>query len=717
MLAALDTAGNYVFTDVSAHFCAAASAAYAKRGVTCRTLDIEQAPAAQGFAPAEFDLVIAANVLHATRSIAETLAHIRALLAPGGTLLLLETVRASWPLELTFGLTDGWWRFADHDLRAEQPLLDIPSWRAALARAGFATSHALPCESQGRQAVLVADGHAPTWHICGGTEADRAALGGAMDAHGIAAGADAAGCDAIVDLGAPAGSAAQRCAWSLDVLRAASLGSAPVWTVTQRAQPAGDTVPVAEAAALWGLGRTAAIERPRLWAGLIDLDGPLDGAAAASLLAAIGSGGGDAAAETALRDGAWLSPVLVPDDHEVATLSLDPAHRYLVTGGLGALGLEMAEWLIGRGARDVVLAGRTPPDATRCGRITALQALGASVSSVVLDMTRPTDVADCVRGLGINGVVHAAGVHDDGLLTDLDAARLDHVLGAKLDGALALDAAMQGPDIDLFLLVSSAAALTGLPGAGSYTAANAALDALAASRRRRGLLGLSVGFAPLDGLGMATQVSERPRQRWKALGIRPLAAEAALARLATAPPDGPAHLLLLHFDPTAKGPLARRLPRPAEGAPMPHKLLAEGPRLARLVTASFPAERPAVLAAEVAALAADILKLPDGVSPDPERGLQDQGLDSLMALELHGRLQSLTGLRLPTTLALERPTVQTLAAHLLAALDAQVPAPAVVPARVPAVFEPASGGLAAIVARIAALTDAASLAALAEPPA
>jgi len=144
---------EYVFTDVSEHFLAAAARTFGDR-VTCRRLDIEGLPSQQGFADESFDVVVAVNVLHATRSLRHSVAHAKQLLAPGGAMVLIETTRPNWALELTFGLTDGWWRFNDHDLRPEQPLIDAPAWVGLLGEAGLHGCHAVPCDPRGEQSLI-----------------------------------------------------------------------------------------------------------------------------------------------------------------------------------------------------------------------------------------------------------------------------------------------------------------------------------------------------------------------------------------------------------------------------------------------------------------------------------------------------------------------------------------------------------------------------------
>ena len=136
---------EYVFTDISPLFAARAQEKFRNYPfVRYATLNIEHDPVGQGFAAGSFDLVLAANVLHATRDLAQTLSHVRRLLSPNGMLVLLEaTERQRW-VDLTFGLTEGWWRFADTARRPTHPLLTTAAWRALLVDSGFAETAIMP---------------------------------------------------------------------------------------------------------------------------------------------------------------------------------------------------------------------------------------------------------------------------------------------------------------------------------------------------------------------------------------------------------------------------------------------------------------------------------------------------------------------------------------------------------------------------------------------
>ena len=154
---------EYWFTDISPRFTTAASEAFGGYSfMRYHVLNIERSPAGQGFpAEAAFDLVIASNVLHATRDLRQSVSHARELLAPGGYLVLLENTEPGRAVDLTFGLTAGWWQFSDHELRPSHPLISAERWRTLLEASGYCDAESLtlarePKGALARQSVIVA---------------------------------------------------------------------------------------------------------------------------------------------------------------------------------------------------------------------------------------------------------------------------------------------------------------------------------------------------------------------------------------------------------------------------------------------------------------------------------------------------------------------------------------------------------------------------------
>jgi acyl transferase domain-containing protein/surfactin synthase thioesterase subunit len=275
-----------------------------------------------------------------------------------------------------------------------------------------------------------------------------------------------------------------------------------LWLVTRGTQCVEGSPVMVEHAPLWGLGRAIAAEHPELRCGRIDL-APTESQTEADELAAelLGDAPED---EVALRRGARFGSRVVLDVSEPNPLvsAVRGDASYLITGGLGRLGLLAAHQLAEEGARHLVLVGRTgaSTDAQRAA-VRALEARGVKVLVAKADVAQPEQLAAVLRDVDsrlppLRGVFHAAGVSSDGLLSGQTRERLEAVLAPKVRGAFALHEQTLGRPLDFFVLYSSVSSLLGTPGQGSDGAANAFLDALAQARRGLGLAGQSVQWGP-----------------------------------------------------------------------------------------------------------------------------------------------------------------------------------------------------------------------------
>ncbi|MGW1528427.1 type I polyketide synthase [Streptomyces sp. NPDC002159] len=332
-----------------------------------------------------------------------------------------------------------------------------------------------------------------------------------------------------------------------------------------------------------------------------------------------------------------------------------PDGTYLITGGLGALGLSLAEHLAACGAGALALLGRGKPKDPE--RIEAIRRSGTRVevwSADVADPARMWEVLGEIRTElpPLRGVFHAAGVLADATLANLDAALIDRALSPKLDGARMLHEVTAEDGLDLFVLFSSAAAYVGSPGQAAYAAANSTLDALARSRRAVGLPGLSVHWGPVSGEGLGAAGADRLAAR----GLGPVTLEEcwrALHRFLDADEDvvgcfalDPQRWLEI-YPATAALPSWERLADTHPGA-----------------TSAGPGDlSPSQIASLVRDEAAQVLRLaPEKLAPDvPLRSL---GMDSLMSLELRNRLEAVLGLRLSPTLLWKHGTLARLAPAL-----------------------------------------------------
>ncbi|HET6502877.1 MAG TPA: SDR family NAD(P)-dependent oxidoreductase, partial [Amycolatopsis sp.] len=417
-------------------------------------------------------------------------------------------------------------------------------------------------------------------------------------------------------------------------------------------------------AAARGLVRSAQAEHPGRMV-LIDGEASND-----TLLAALATG----EPEVAVGPGVIRVPRLVRIGATGRRAARTPAGTVLITGGLGALGALVARHLVtARGARSLLLVGRRgdrTPGATEL--VAELTELGAMVTVAACDIADRAALAEVIAAIPaerpLTSVIHAAGVTDDGVLTALDQDRLHRVLRPKLVAAVHLHELTREHDLDEFVLFSSLAGVLGNPGQANYAAANAALDALAETRRALGLPGQSLAWglwadesAVSSGLGEASVST----------GVTPMSAADALALFDAATEVDLPVVVAAHLDLVAlRG--APRLPRVLRSL-VPDQPMAPHPAAPVLddLTGLSRADRLARLVDLVRAKAALVLGH-DGTSADgiePDRAFKELGFDSLTAVELRNQLGASTGLRLSPTLVFDFPTPADLAAHLDTALS------------------------------------------------
>jgi NADPH:quinone reductase-like Zn-dependent oxidoreductase/acyl carrier protein len=355
---------------------------------------------------------------------------------------------------------------------------------------------------------------------------------------------------------------------------------------------------------------------------------------------------------------------------------ISPDATYLVTGGLGSLGLAVAQWLVAEGAQHLVLVGRHGPRAAAQTVLAELAQRGARVQVRQADVAHAEEVQALLDSLGaqppLRGVIHAAGVLDDGVLLQQTWERFARVLAPKACGAWHLHRATEGMGLDFFVLFSSVASVLGSAGQGNYAAANAYLDGLAWYRRGRGLPALSINWGPWGEVGMAAQLAEREQSRRAdggvalippALGVQALGYALAVGtpQCTVLPIDWPG--FLGRFPVGAEPPLFRRMASEATRAVAPPTREAAGAVRRRLAEAPA-SERAALLLAYVREQVARVLGLDPSHPSSDQAGLTEMGMDSLMAVELRNRLQSGLTCSLPSTLMFEHPTIKGLAAYL-----------------------------------------------------
>ena len=363
----------------------------------------------------------------------------------------------------------------------------------------------------------------------------------------------------------------------------------------------------------------------------------------------------------------------------------DPGGTVLVTGGTGVLGGLVARHLAsGHRAGRVVLASRSGPAAAGAAVLAARVAgAGAEVVVAACDVADKDAVGALVaRAPGLSGVYHAAGVLDDGVVTALTPARANAVLRPKVDAAVHLDELTAGLGLAEFVLFSSAAATFGSAGQGSYAAANAVLDALAAQRRLRGLPGTSVAWGLWQQpTGMTGHLDQGDRQRVGGLGGA-LSLGQGLGLLDAVRGREQAVLVAAGLDiaglraVAAAGAEVPALLRGLVRAPAPAAADGAAGGLAGRLAGLGAAEQERVVLEVVRAQAASVLGHASAEAVPAGAVFRDLGFDSLTAIELRNRLGAATGLRLPATLVFDYPTAAVLASWLRGELAGSVVAPA-----------------------------------------
>ena len=338
---------------------------------------------------------------------------------------------------------------------------------------------------------------------------------------------------------------------------------------------------------------------------------------------------------------------------------------YLVTGGLGALGLQLATWLVRRGARSLLLMGRRDPTPAAQETLDQLRQQGVDVRVLKADVARAEELDRALAEVRaevppLRGVFHAAGMLDDGILVQLDAQRLSRVMAPKVRGAWNLHRATADQQLDLFVLFSSVASLLGSPGQGNYAAGNMFLDALAHQRRRDGLPALAINWGPWAESGMAAAGGQN--DRLSGHGMHALPSADALTGLERLLQHAQPQVALMRVD---WEQLFKAYPR---GVPPVLKDLgtevATGDKaddgLRRQVLATPAAERQSFLEARFIEKLAQVIEL-DPAKIDPEQPLNTLGLDSLMAIELKNGIETGLNVVLPMAKFMEGPSVSQLA--------------------------------------------------------
>jgi myxalamid-type polyketide synthase MxaB len=367
-----------------------------------------------------------------------------------------------------------------------------------------------------------------------------------------------------------------------------------------------------------------------------------------------------------------IGKIVLSQEDEMVHRSPGTVHSdatYLITGGLGGLGLKVAEGLVARGARNIVLVGRQGANETARGHIQKMEETGARVVVSQADVSQPEQISAVLADISetmppLRGIIHAAGVLDDGLLRGQSWERFDRVIAPKVSGAWNLHSLTKDNVLDFFVLFSSTAALLGAVGQGNYAGANAFLDALAHYRQAQGLPALSINWGPWAEVGMVASAHDRNQLRLKDQGMSLIPPEQGVKLLMRLLTEGPTQVAVLpinwakfgqYHSEVAKAPFFTYLIQNDE---IPTEAATEEGAFEG-ATAKMPKLSRRSVEAGLREQVAKVLKLPVR-KVDVQQPIKDHGLDSLLALELFARIEKLYGVKLPLDILVEAPTVEQL---------------------------------------------------------
>ncbi|MDE5102206.1 MAG: SDR family NAD(P)-dependent oxidoreductase, partial [Trichodesmium sp. St19_bin2] len=433
-------------------------------------------------------------------------------------------------------------------------------------------------------------------------------------------------------------------------------------------------------ALLWGVGKVITMEYPQLDCRCLDLDPNADEQETLKvLLDEVANHQTSTSVENQIRycqGKRQVARLTQPRLDTDAKLAIQTEASYLITGGLGALGLEVAQLLVQQGVKSIALVGRNSPSETAQESIQELEAAGTQVSVFLGDVSVEKDMVNIFQKIQtslppLKGVIHAAGVLDDGFIQQMTWQQFTKVTAPKVTGTWNLHKLTKDIPLDFFVCFSSLASVLGSPGQSNYAAANAFMDAVAQYRQNLGLPGLSINWGPWANVGIAARMGAQQQGRLQSQGLQGIQTEQGLQALEEVLATDEAQIAIFNIDwPHLLSQFGQMTPAFLSEIASQHPLQGkanQGPKQRELLEQMKVAttdQRQRLMVDYLIGVVAKVLRRGKNDLPDPEEGFFNLGMDSLMALDFGQMIQVDLGITLSSTSTFEYPNIQALAEYL-----------------------------------------------------
>lgn len=456
-----------------------------------------------------------------------------------------------------------------------------------------------------------------------------------------------------------------------------------LWLVTSGVQRIEhNEIPVNPAQSpLWGIGKVIALEHPEFYGGIVDLSPDAENLEFSGLMQELVQPDGENL--ISLRGDKRYLARLQPVEEKMSAVTPHTFSKevtFLITGGLGGLGMGLAEWLSDKGAAHLVLMGRNAPSAEVEKNIRAIERKGVEIKVVQADVANGIALEKVFKDISrtmppIKGIFHLAGVLDGGMLHQLEWSRFAPVMAPKMMGAWNLHMLTKNMHLDHFVLFSSIASLMGYPGQGGYAAANHFMDTLAEVRQGEGLPALSINWGPWSGFGMTAALKAADMERLKKGGITPLTFDQGFNFLEKLLGSGNSLVGVLdvnwhdyvrnYLNDIASPLLSLLVSKTANKSEQPKS---GSVVIIDQLNNAKPEEKNLLVSEYIMNHVAEVMWLDKNSPVNPDTPLIEMGLDSLMVIELRNRFRNGFGVDLSLTEFLKKPTIRNLSDIVLTRL-------------------------------------------------